>query len=167
MNINNSKVCGSNYGINNYGTLTIKGGEYSGVGHGGFYLAGGTAYIEDAVIKTTGYAGKFKSLYNYSVQYRAAGFYFGGITTGGVNAYFDNCEIINEREDRYLFAMTETPTTNSNIYMSCCILKGDGVVICLDYILACIIILLRQIQIFQKKIKLLLLLIQIIYMHET
>lgn len=127
MYINNANVYGVYGGLQNDAELYIRGGEYSGVGHGGLYLCNGsTTYVEDATIKTSGYTGKYKELYNYSSQYRASGFYFGGTTVGGNNAYFDNCEIINEKKDAFIFAMTATPTTNSNIYMSNCTVKGDG-----------------------------------------
>ena len=125
VTIRDSVVYGTSNGIVNYATLFIKGGVYSGVGHGGLYLTEGVSYIEDATIKAVGYSGKYKSSYNYSVQYRTAGFYFGGSNSGGLNAYFDNCDIINETEAP-LFSMTNHPTTNSNIYMSCCTVKGDG-----------------------------------------
>lgn len=129
MRINRSNVCAPFGGVQNNGTLYIDGGEYSGVGHGGLYLVGGsTSYIEDAKLKTVGYSGKYKARYNYTYQYRSAGFYLGGTDVGGTAAYFDNCEISNDEKDKFLFALTSTPNAISNVYMSGCTVKGDGVI---------------------------------------
>ena len=119
LNLDSCNVFGIHSGVSSFGTLYANGGTYTGVLHGGIYFTSfGTntsSYVQNATIAAGDY-----SEYDWSIVngYCAAAFYVGGNTSANyINAYIDNCTIVNPIG--YAFRMRTTKGEHDNsVYIS-------------------------------------------------
>ena len=90
----NCKVRGTREGISTSGdNITIIGGTYEGIQHGGAYFSCKKAIVKDATFKKWDYNGQFNKNYYYS--YNSA--FYMGYTKFDVNIFMDNCKIENAK----------------------------------------------------------------------
>lgn len=104
LTINNSTVYGAHSGLQNYGTLRINGGTYTGYGHGGLYFAGSnyTSYVQNASIKLC----EMPEGYSSDPEYcNNAAFYIGGSDGNNKTVYMDGCEIVGAENTTKVFVL--------------------------------------------------------------
>ena len=112
--------------------VTIDGGLYESVGHGGVYIANvdGQFYAQNATFRAVPYRGAYKAQYIYqNTDYINAAVYVGNVP--GITGYMDNC-ILDGTGPCINGGMGAEPIrfksggTGNAIYASNCTFMGDG-----------------------------------------
>ena len=116
-------VTGTHSAVENKGNLYVRGGEFRGYAHGGFYLAHNSshdAYINNAVIEVGVERSKLDFLFtkdNGEESNPLAGFYLKNEQSQGACAYIDGCTITGKANE--LFAVNPCSTDHTNtVYIS-------------------------------------------------
>lgn len=117
--LKNCNITGIHSGVSSTGSLSVDGGTYQGVGHGGFYFGGKdkTHQVKNATIRQGNYYG-YTSPDTDSIN--GAAFYVGGSgDTTGIQVYMDNCTLETTTKQNQIFVLRGTDgETNNSVYLS-------------------------------------------------
>lgn len=92
LQLRNVDVYGTHSGVQSTGNLDVVGGNYSGYGHGGFYIAGvdNVAHIKNASVSCS----EMPTSYTATIGCNNAAIYIGGEGTKNTKVYVDNCDFV-------------------------------------------------------------------------
>lgn len=94
--LNDCNVFGTHSGVQSRGSITVNGGIYESIGHGGIYFCGGgtVSYVKRATLRDC----QAPEGFEHTSSANQAGFYIGGSSGNGVTVYMDSCTILGGKQ---------------------------------------------------------------------